>query len=238
MWKILGLGGVYLAFIVLSFAVDVNNDDLLVYGAEDVEEIDVFAAHAKIMEGDENYYPSANECKQCHPDHYKEWSVSPHGYAQMSPVFNTMQATVFKLTNGTNGDFCIRCHTPVGMNHGEEIFMTNIDRSPTAREGVTCVVCHRVNKNYGKISGRLAIQTGKIEQPIFGPKGIEDFSKKFGSNIEEKMGEGKVFGTILGHNFFTFNDPLFRIILLRAMAWTMDESFDPFKPLVTINLKQ
>jgi hypothetical protein len=53
-----------------------------------------------------------------------------------------------------------------------------------------------------------------------------------------EVGEGKVFGTILGHNFFTFNDPLFRIILLRAMAWTMDESFDPFKPLVTINLKQ
>jgi hypothetical protein len=42
-----------------------------------------------------------------------------------------------------------------------------------------------------------------------------------------------VFGSIPGHNFFTFNDPYFRIILLRAMAWTMRESFDPFKPLVT-----
>jgi len=28
----------------------------------------------------------------------------------------------------------------------------------------------------------------------------------------------------------------FRIILLRAMAWTMYESFDPFKPLVTLHL--
>ena len=37
----------------------------------------------------------------------------------MSVVFNAMHGTVLKITNGTNGDFCIRCHTPVGMNLGE-----------------------------------------------------------------------------------------------------------------------
>ena len=75
-------------------------------------------------------------------------------------MFNAMHGTILKRTNGTNGDFCIRCHTPVGMNLGEPLFMTNIDRNPTSREGVTCIVCHRVNKNYGKISGRLAIVEG------------------------------------------------------------------------------
>ncbi len=54
----------------------------------------------------------------------------------------------------------------------------------------------------------------------------------------KEVGKGKVFGTILGHNFFAFNDPYFRIMLLRAMAWTMDESFDPFKPLVTMHLER
>jgi type 1 glutamine amidotransferase len=49
---------------------------------------------------------------------------------------------------------------------------------------------------------------------------------------------GRVFGTVLGHNYFTFNDPYFRIILLRAMAWTLKESFDPFKPLVMSNLER
>ncbi len=53
-----------------------------------------------------------------------------------------------------------------------------------------------------------------------------------------EVGKGRVFGTTLGHNFFTFNDPLFRTILLRAMAWTMDESFDPFKPLVTLHAER
>ena len=47
-----------------------------------------------------------------------------------------------------------------------------------------------------------------------------------------EVGRGRVFVSGVGHNYFTFNDPYFRIILLRAMAWTMNESFDPFKPLV------
>ncbi|MCH7910127.1 MAG: ThuA domain-containing protein [Candidatus Hydrogenedentes bacterium] len=54
----------------------------------------------------------------------------------------------------------------------------------------------------------------------------------------KEVGKGRVFGTIAGHNFFAFNDPYFRIILLRAMAWTMNESFDPFKPLVTMHLER
>jgi hypothetical protein len=47
-----------------------------------------------------------------------------------------------------------------------------------------------------------------------------------------EKGNGRVFVSVPGHNYFTFNDPYFRIILLRAMAWTMRESFEPFKFLV------
>ncbi len=125
----------------------------------------------------ESRFPSANTCASCHPDHYREWSVSPHAYAQLSPVFNAMHGSVLALTNGTNGDFCIRCHTPVGMNLGEPIFMSNMDRHPTSREGVTCIVCHRVNKAYGKLSGRLAIVEGDLFEPVYGPKGNEEVAR-------------------------------------------------------------
>ena len=37
----------------------------------------------------------------------------------MSPVFNSMHATLLKATSGTNGDFCIRCHTQIGMQRDE-----------------------------------------------------------------------------------------------------------------------
>ena len=97
----------------------------------------------------EERFPSATTCAACHGEIYREWSVSPHAYAQLSPVFNAMQAKIGKLTNGTNGDFCIRCHTPVGMNLGEPTFQSNLDRHPTSQEGVTCVVCHRAMAESG-----------------------------------------------------------------------------------------
>lgn len=95
----------------------------------------------------------------------------------MSPVFNAMHGKILLLTNGTNGDFCIRCHTPVGMNLGEPEFMSNIDRHPTSREGVTCIVCHRVNKAYGKLSGRLALVEGGILSEVYGPSGNEELMR-------------------------------------------------------------
>jgi hypothetical protein len=125
----------------------------------------------------EDRYPSATTCAPCHAEIYREWSVSAHAYAQLSPVFNAMHATTMRLTNGTNGDFCIRCHTPVGMNLGEAEFMSNLDRHPTSREGVTCIVCHRQSAAYGKISGRLPIEQGGLYSAIFGPSGGEELKR-------------------------------------------------------------
>jgi nitrate/TMAO reductase-like tetraheme cytochrome c subunit len=124
--------------------------------------------HARLFT--EGKFPSATTCAVCHPAQFREWSVSSHAYAQLSPVFNAMQATIVKETSGTNGDFCIRCHTQVGMQIKEAVYMSNLDRSPTAREGITCIVCHRVSHNYGKVSGRTNIQEGDLFAPVYGPR--------------------------------------------------------------------
>lgn len=141
----------------------------------------------------ENRFPSANTCATCHPEHYEEWSVSSHAYAQLSPVFNAMHGKILKLTNGTNGDFCIRCHTPVGMNLGEPEFMTNMDRHPTSREGITCIACHRIKNPYGKVSGRLAIVEGDIFDPVYGSLGNEilDEVTEEGSDFRVNTERGK-----------------------------------------------
>lgn len=132
-------------------------------------------AHAKLFV--ENKYPSAATCRTCHPVEYREWSVSPHAYAEISPVFNAMQATIDKLTQGANGDFCIRCHDPVGMNLNEPILESVMDRNPTSREGITCVVCHRLRNAYGKNSGRFALVTGDILTPVYGPTGDAELKR-------------------------------------------------------------
>ncbi|MEZ6063208.1 MAG: multiheme c-type cytochrome [Planctomycetaceae bacterium] len=126
-------------------------------------------AHAAVFEND--CFPSAAKCATCHPQHYREWSVSPHAYAQLSPVFNAMSNKLNKLNNGTLADFCIRCHTPVGMALNEPINISNVNRPPSSREGVTCVVCHRVNQSWGKGAGRLALVSGNLHQAVYGPIG-------------------------------------------------------------------
>lgn len=125
----------------------------------------------------ENRYPAAATCGICHPKHYKEWSVSQHAYAQLSPIYLSLNNKINELSNGSNGDFCLRCHSPIGANLGESSFASNLDRHPASREGITCVVCHRINKPYNKVSGRLALVEGGLTDPVFGPdgnKGVKD----------------------------------------------------------------
>ena len=136
---------------------------------EEVPAPDPDEAHARVFFC--NPFPSAAACGECHPKHLREWSISQHAYAQMSPVFNAMHGRLLQLSNGTLGDFCIRCHSPVGMALGEPIFMANIDRHPVSREGVTCITCHRVNQAFGKVSGRRTLVQGDMTAPIYGPRG-------------------------------------------------------------------
>jgi cytochrome c554/c'-like protein len=142
-------------------------------------EEDAAKAHKKLFT--ENRFPSATVCRTCHPEQFRQWAESQHAYTQISPVLQAMQGLILKLTNGTNGDFCIRCHNPIGMNLGEPLFTSTMERHPASREGVTCVVCHRMPEPYGKVSGRLYINEGPIFSPIYGPTGHDELQRVIGS---------------------------------------------------------
>jgi type 1 glutamine amidotransferase len=47
-----------------------------------------------------------------------------------------------------------------------------------------------------------------------------------------EKGQGRVFVSIPGHYSWTFDDPVFRILLLRGIAWTAKEPVDRFNDLV------
>ena len=52
-----------------------------------------------------------------------------------------------------------------------------------------------------------------------------------------EKGSGRVFVSIPGHYNWTFDDPLFRILLLRGIAWTAKEPVDRFNDLVPIGAR-
>lgn len=127
-------------------------------------------------------FPSAQECGTCHLQIYKEWSVSRHAFAQISPTFLAYQATLVTLTKGTLGDFCERCHSQAGMIGEEPVITANKNRSKVAMEGITCVVCHRVSDAYGKVTGRFRLEPGDIRTPVFGPRKGDELQRIFDSH--------------------------------------------------------
>jgi nitrate/TMAO reductase-like tetraheme cytochrome c subunit len=114
-------------------------------------------------------YPSAKVCGECHPNQYRQWSVSSHAYANLSPMFNKFEQKINDLASGTIGHFCVRCHASVGTALGERRDIAWWDRSPASREGITCVTCHRIGEGYGKTNAARRITPGSIHEPVFGP---------------------------------------------------------------------
>jgi nitrate/TMAO reductase-like tetraheme cytochrome c subunit len=123
--------------------------------------------HAKALA--DTQYPSAKVCGECHPNQYKQWSNSSHAYASVSPMFNKFEQKINDLASGTINSFCVRCHSSVGTALAERRDIAWWDRGAAAKEGITCVTCHRAGEVYGKTNAARRIAPGTIHEPVFGP---------------------------------------------------------------------
>jgi Cytochrome c554 and c-prime len=123
-------------------------------------------AHAAVFASDP--YPSAAVCATCHQAQYEEWRYSNHAYASISPMFSKFEQRINDLSQGTVGEFCMRCHASVETAQGKSRDLPLWKRSRIAREGVTCITCHRVNESYGKVNAERRIVPGDIFQPVYG----------------------------------------------------------------------
>ena len=127
--------------------------------------------HAPVQSIDKetlSLYPTAAQCGECHKQIYEEWSSSQHAYASISPMFHKFEQKFQDLTQGTVGTFCVRCHQQVGTQLGEAREAPLSERSQISREGVTCITCHRVKEQYGKVNGERRVEPGKIYDPVYG----------------------------------------------------------------------
>ena len=137
-------------------------------------------------------FPSAKECRKCHEEIYDEWAVSSHAYAAISPMFHKFEQTIHALTQGTISYFCYRCHAPVATTIGHPREASIWESVPSATEGVTCIACHRVDENYGKVNGERRIIPGSIHEPVYGfgyGEGLKEVLANK-SKYKVKTGEG------------------------------------------------
>lgn len=88
---------------------------------------------------------------------------------------------------------------------------------------------HFIDESYWKMTGdpqRIQVLGAGVEdgaaQPLFWTR---------------EQGKGRVFVSIPGHFTWTFDDPLFRILLLRGMAWTARQPVDRWSDLATVGAR-
>ncbi|MEM9736333.1 MAG: multiheme c-type cytochrome, partial [Pseudomonadota bacterium] len=113
-------------------------------------------------------FPSAVQCAECHQKIFWEWASSNHAYASISPMFHKFEQRLNDLASGTVGTFCVRCHQQIGTQLGEQRETPLWERSQIAREGITCVTCHRVGAQFAKVNGERHVRAGTIYEPMIG----------------------------------------------------------------------
>lgn len=127
------------------------------------------ACSGKTLERAELLDPA--NCKDCHPDHYREWSGSMHAYAADDPVFLALNQKGQRETNGALGDFCVQCHAPIALREGLTHDGLNLADVPRPMKGVTCYFCHSVEAVEGEHNNPLVLSDdlvlrGGIEDPV------------------------------------------------------------------------
>jgi len=101
-------------------------------------------------------------CKNCHINHYDQWSGSMHAYASDDPVFRAMNARGQRETNGQLGDFCVKCHAPMAVRENATKDGLNLDSVPSHLKGVTCFFCHTVDKIEGTHNAQLSLSSDLV----------------------------------------------------------------------------
>jgi putative heme-binding domain-containing protein len=111
------------------------------------------------------------------------------------------------------------------------------------RHGVLDLNFERANHPIARGLGKLRLVDESYWNLVGDPASIEVIATGVEDGVARPLlwtrqaGKGRVFVSIPGHFTWTFDDPLFRLILLRGIAWTAGEPADRFNELTTLGAR-
>lgn len=83
----------------------------------------------------------------CHAEIVEEWRPSAHRYAAMDTVFLAIQDVMAKQNGPESTRYCAGCHDPISLFSGtKNIFVENLTSLTGYQEGISCMVCHAIQK--------------------------------------------------------------------------------------------
>ena len=82
---------------------------------------------------------------KCHAQIYKEWVVGAHRWSASDKLYQAVQAVMAKEEGAQATRYCAGCHDPVSLLTGYKDAQRGLN-APGYDEGITCLVCHGIEK--------------------------------------------------------------------------------------------
>jgi hypothetical protein len=92
----------------------------------------------------DNDFNDPKRCAACHPAIFSQWEGSLHSQAAEDGIFRKFFEMVVEEVGPPAVEFCMKCHSPVGVFRGEVPPATGEKLGPVSRQGVFCDFCHTV----------------------------------------------------------------------------------------------
>jgi hypothetical protein len=92
----------------------------------------------------DNDFNSPERCAACHDEIFSQWEGSMHGLAVQDNVYRKFYEMVVAEAGPAAVEFCMKCHTPVGVERKQLPPVTGEKLDNVAMRGVFCDFCHTV----------------------------------------------------------------------------------------------
>ncbi len=122
---------------------------------------------------DPKSFPTAQYCGHCHQESHKEWRESAHSNSNRAPWY-LRNVAILNTTKGVEySRHCEGCHDPIAVVAGN-LTQGSEKRRPFDADGVTCTVCHAIQKvdtrgTGSYVLGVPAVLVDEAGQPITRP---------------------------------------------------------------------
>jgi hypothetical protein len=96
---------------------------------------------------------------RCHEQIVEEWKVSAHRYSAMDAAFQSVQDVMAKQNGAESTRYCGGCHDPISLFSGtKNVFVEDLTSLAGYQEGVSCIVCHAIEKTDVKGNANYVIR--------------------------------------------------------------------------------
>lgn len=94
---------------------------------------------------DPKSFPTAEYCGHCHQESHKQWRESAHSNANRVPYYLKNVALLNDSKGIEYSRHCEGCHNPIALVSGA-LTQLGPKKRPYDQDGVTCMVCHSIQK--------------------------------------------------------------------------------------------